>query len=33
MKLSNNKIAISFLLAKLTYINNKISNMIMEAQV
>lgn len=33
MKLSNNKITISFLLAKLTYINNKISNMIMEAQV
>ncbi len=31
--IKNNKETISFLLAKLTYINNKITNMIMEAQV
>lgn len=31
--IKNNKATISFLLAKLTYINNKITNMIMEAQV
>lgn len=31
--IKNNKATISFLLAKLTYINNKITNMIMEAQI
>lgn len=31
--IKNNKATISFLLAKLTYINNKITNMITEAQI